>query len=73
MTSPNPREALLAGLLTRLDMLDPELKRLDRYYDGQQPLNFLAPEISAQVGRRLTSLVTALDCPPAVDFGPAHT
>jgi hypothetical protein len=54
---PNPRETILAGLLTRLDMAESDLKHLDRYYDGRQPLNYLAPEIRAQVGRRLTSLV----------------
>lgn len=57
MTSPDPRQTLLAGLLTRLDMAEPALKHLDMYYDGKQPLNFLAPEIRAQVGRRLSNLV----------------
>lgn len=41
----------------QLDASDGELNKLDRYYDGKQPLNYLAPEIAAQVGRRLSSLV----------------
>lgn len=44
-------------LSERLDLVQSELHRLDRYYDGKQPLNYLAPEIAAQVGRRLSSLV----------------
>ncbi len=33
------------------------LQHLDLYYTGSQPLRFLAPEVEAQVGARLTSLV----------------
>lgn len=44
-------------LSDRLDLAQGELHRLDRYYDGKQPLNYLAPEVAAQVGRRLSSLV----------------
>lgn len=57
MTTPNPRFLMLDRLLERLDLEQSELNRLDRYYDGKQPLNFLAPEIRQQVGARLTSLV----------------
>lgn len=57
MTTPDPRQRILAGLLTRIDNVEPTLNRLDRYYDGRQPLNFLAPTVRAQVGNRLTSLV----------------
>jgi hypothetical protein len=31
--------------------------RVDRYYTGDQPLSFMAPEIRAQIGARLTPLV----------------
>lgn len=48
---------LVKSLCEQLDLAEGELHRLDRYYDGKQPLNYLAPEIAAQVGRRLSSLV----------------
>lgn len=57
VTSPDPRLSVLAGLLEQLDGTQSRLALFDRYYDGKQPLNFLAPEIRAQVGARLTSLV----------------
>ncbi len=44
------------GLLKKLHDDEKELARVDRYYTGDQPLEFLAPEIRAQVGDRLTSL-----------------
>jgi hypothetical protein len=34
-----------------------ELETADLYYRGQQPLQFLSPEVRRQVGNRLTSLV----------------
>lgn len=49
--------SVVKSLCEQLDLAEGELHRLDRYYDGKQPLNYLAPEISAQVGRRLSSLV----------------
>ena len=55
-----PTDAALAAvkmLGEQLDLAEGELHRLDKYYDGKQALNYLAPEIAAQVGRRLSSLV----------------
>jgi hypothetical protein len=31
--------------------------KFDRYYSGDQPLTFLAPEVAAQVGNRLAPMV----------------
>jgi hypothetical protein len=57
LVTPEQRLATLATLCDRLDRVQPELDVLDRYYDGRQPLNYLAPEIRAQVGARLSSMV----------------
>jgi len=57
MISVNDAINLVTRLGDRLELAQGELHRLDRYYDGKQPLNYLAPEIAAQVGRRLSSLV----------------
>ncbi len=45
------------GLARKIEAADRRLHYLDRYYEGTQPLSFLAPEVKAQVGDRLTSLV----------------
>ncbi len=45
------------ALSRKIDAADRRLHYLDRYYEGTQPLSFLAPEVKAQVGDRLTSLV----------------
>ena len=47
---------LLTGLLQQLDAPAAQLDRLDRYYHGQQPLAFLAPEARAALGDRLDRL-----------------
>lgn len=47
---------LLTGLLQQLDAPAARLDRLDRYYHGQQPLAFLAPEARAALGDRLDRL-----------------
>ena len=44
---------LLTALLQQLDAPAARLDRLDRYYHGQQPLAFLAPEARAALGDRL--------------------
>lgn len=49
--------SLLPSLATRLAVEQFDLAHLDLYYSGQQPLQFLAPEVCQQVGNRLTSLV----------------
>ena len=47
---------LLTALLQQLDAPAARLDRLDRYYHGQQPLAFLAPEARAALGDRLDRL-----------------
>lgn len=47
---------LLTGLLQQLDGPAAHLDLLDRYYAGEQPLAFLAPEARSALGNRLTSL-----------------
>ena len=41
----------------KLDAENLEYDRVDRYYSGEQPLSFMAPEVVAQVGSRLAPLV----------------
>lgn len=55
----NVNEALAAVriLQAKLQSQIPALVKADTYYNGTQPLQFLAPEVRAQVGNRLTSLV----------------
>ena len=47
---------LLTGMLQQLDEPAARLDMLDRYYLGQQPLAFLAPEARDALGDRLTTL-----------------
>jgi hypothetical protein len=47
---------LLVRLGQRLDLARPTLDRLDAYYAGRQALAFLAPEVRAAVGNRLSPL-----------------
>lgn len=47
---------LLTGLLQKLDAPAARLDMLDRYYHGEQPLAFLAPEARDALGDRLTCL-----------------
>ena len=47
---------LLTGLLQQLDAPAARLDMLDRYYHGEQPLAFLAPEARDALGDRLTCL-----------------
>lgn len=49
---------LLTGLLQQLDAPAARLDMLDRYYHGEQPLAFLAPEARDALGNRLTTLAT---------------
>ncbi|MGN0100750.1 MAG: phage portal protein [Dietzia sp.] len=46
-------KALDAERLTRL----PDLVRLDQYYEGEQPLKFMAPALKKEFGERITELV----------------
>jgi hypothetical protein len=45
------------ALARKLDEANREYDRVDRYYSGDQPLTFMAPEVVAQVGSRLAPLV----------------
>jgi hypothetical protein len=57
LTSPANVHPLVPRLSKDLSGRQPELAAADDYYAGQQPLQFLAPEVRQQVGNRLTSLV----------------
>jgi len=57
LTSPAPIHPLIPNLSQRMASYQAELAVCDDYYRGQQPLQFLAPEVRQQVGNRLTSLV----------------
>ncbi len=56
-----PDHGSLVGLVrhldARLDAQQAALYRFDSYYEGTQPLQFMAPEVAAQVGNRLAPLV----------------
>lgn len=54
----NPMNPLdtLTTLTRRLDEADPRLTLLDRYYAGEQPLSFLAPEAKAALGNRFAAM-----------------
>jgi hypothetical protein len=49
--------ALVPALSRQLAGEQFEIEAADLYYNGTQPLQFLAPEVRQQVGNRLTSLV----------------
>jgi hypothetical protein len=57
LTSPANVHPLVPRLSKDLSGCKAELDAADEYYAGQQPLQFLAPEVRQQVGNRLTSLV----------------
>jgi hypothetical protein len=46
----------LRYLGSRLDTQVPEMARLDLYYDGNQPIAFLSPEVKEAVGERLHNI-----------------
>lgn len=47
----------LTRLLKAHDGLAPELKRYDSYYEGKQPLSYMAPELMRELNERLRQLV----------------
>ncbi|HKN40625.1 MAG TPA: phage portal protein, partial [Acidimicrobiia bacterium] len=55
--STNPQIRRVEVLAQQLADANSYYDKFDRYYSGDQPLAFLAPEIRAQVGNRLASLV----------------
>lgn len=46
----------LKTLSDKLDAVEPLLARLDGYYNGEQPLAFLAPEAKVALNGRLTAM-----------------
>lgn len=46
----------LTTLIQRLDEHEPRATLLDKYYAGEQPLAFLAPEAKTALGERLTTM-----------------
>jgi hypothetical protein len=55
--SDDPRIRMIELLSRQLAQANIDYDRFDRYYSGDQPLSFLAPEVAAQVGDRLAPLV----------------
>lgn len=55
--SEDPDLAAVGRMSSALDVANREFDRVDRYYTGDQPLAFMSPEVTAQVGDRLSPLV----------------
>ena len=53
----DPNLTLVERLSRQLDTANLDYDRWDRYYTGDQPLSFMAPEVIAQVGNRLAPMV----------------
>jgi hypothetical protein len=53
----DPNLKLVARLTQKLAAANAAYDRYDRYYSGDQPLTFMAPEVEAQVGDRLAPMV----------------
>jgi len=56
-TSSDPNIRLVERLSAKLAQANIEYDKFDRYYTGDQPMAFLAPEVQAQLGNRLAPLV----------------
>lgn len=48
---------LLDSLVTSLNTCRPTLEKYDAYYEGQQPIRFLAPALVKEFGDRITALI----------------
>jgi hypothetical protein len=59
LTSVNadPNLRLVEQLSRQLAAANTDYDKWDRYYSGDQPLSFLAPEVAAQTGNRLSPMV----------------
>ncbi len=57
LRSTDPYLDLLKVLEEKLNKQDARAKFFDRYYEGTQPLSFMAPEVIKQVGDRLAPVV----------------
>ena len=55
--SSDPLIALMGRLSRKLIEANRGYDKYDRYYSGDQPLAFLAPEVAAQIGNRLVPMV----------------
>ncbi len=55
--SDDPRIQRIEALSRQLEKANTDYDKWDRYYSGDQPLAFLAPEVKAQIGDRLAPLV----------------
>lgn len=53
----DPNMALIEQLSRQMAQANTVYDEMDRYYSGDQPLAFLAPEVAAQVGNRLAPMV----------------
>jgi hypothetical protein len=57
LTTQQQALSAVAMLIAKLQANAALLTKCDQYYTGTQPISFLAPEVRAQVGNRLTPLV----------------
>lgn len=53
----NTPEEILKHLEGQLALERPGLERLDKYYEGEQPLKYMAPILQEELGDRVTQLV----------------
>lgn len=53
----DPNLRLVDQLSRQLDTANIEYEKWDEYYSGDQPMAFLAPEVAAQTGNRLSPMV----------------
>lgn len=57
MALPQDPDKLVVHLLTDLFRNERALKKADQYYEGQQPLRYMAPALEAELGDRITQMV----------------
>lgn len=57
MALPSDPDKLVGFLLTELARNERALKRADLYYEGEQPLRYMAPALEAELGDRITQMV----------------
>jgi hypothetical protein len=53
----DPYLRIIGRLLQKLDKANVYYDKYDRYYSGEQPMAYLAPEVEAQIGERFSPLV----------------
>lgn len=57
MSEHDDAQAMIDSLSGQLEKQKLPLKKLDDYYEGQQPLKYMAPTLEAELGDRITQLV----------------